>query len=374
MRQLFAKYAMSIDSNLMRICTGIILGRQCRILSKRTEINKSVFPSIALVAAAVILLAGCSPFSTPTQQATTPAPTTILVPVPTSPIPSITKPVATPTVSSQTGQTLEKLKQYMLDLINKDRAASNLTPVILGSNLAAQQHADDMLANYYLSHWGTDGMKPYMRYTLAGGFNYEAENSAYEGYDPGTSNVNIDPLQTLTKLEYSMMYDDASSGWGHRDNILNKVHKRVNIGIAYNRYWVTLVQQFEGDYVVFQSLPNIANNVLSLSGQISTGNIDSVALYYDASPQPMSQQQLLSGPHSYSLGQEAGYVIPSPYRMTQVAYVNATKWDVNTNGSFAIEANVTSLLTSGSGVYTVVVWTQLNGEALAATNYSIFLK
>lgn len=329
---------------------------------------KSVLRTIAFLMATAVLLTSCSP---PTATGNTKLPTS----TPT-PSPSVTTPFVTPTSTptSQTGQTLEQLKQYMLDLINKDRAGNNLGPVIQGSNLAAQQHADDMLANYYLSHWGTDGMKPYMRYTVSGGFNYEAENSAYEGYDPGTNNVNIDPVQTLSKLEHSMMYDDASSDWGHRDNILNKLHKRVNIGIAYNRYWVTLVQQFEGDYIIFQSLPSITNDVLSLSGRIDTGNVDSVALYYDPLPQPMTQQELLSGPDSYSLGQDAGYVIPSPYQMTQVAYVNASKWDVNTDGSFAIEADVTSLLKLGKGVYTFVVWTQINGEALAATNYSIFLK
>ena len=51
----------------------------------------------------------------------------------------------------------------MLTLINRDREANGLAPVILGTNTAAQSHAEEELANGYISHWGMDGMKPYMR-------------------------------------------------------------------------------------------------------------------------------------------------------------------------------------------------------------------
>ncbi|HLC23617.1 MAG TPA: CAP domain-containing protein, partial [Dehalococcoidia bacterium] len=131
-----------------------------------------------------------------------------------------------------------QLVQYVLDLINKDRADYGLAPVTLGANQAAQKHADDMLAGFFLSHWGTDGHKPYMRYTLEGGVNYDMENSAYTGWYDKSENpdryVALDVKVALQKLEYAMMYDDAGSDWGHRDNILNKWHKKVNIGIAYD--------------------------------------------------------------------------------------------------------------------------------------------
>lgn len=89
-------------------------------------------------------------------------------------------PLSTSTPVSTAGpaadQVLSTLVQYMLDLINDDRLEHGLQPVTLGTNPAAQQHAEEMLSEGYLSHWGLDGLKPYMRYTLAGGFNYEAEN------------------------------------------------------------------------------------------------------------------------------------------------------------------------------------------------------
>ena len=56
---------------------------------------------------------------------------------------------------------LADLKNHMLELINGDRQANGLDLVTLGDNPAAQEHAEEMSANGYLSHWGMDGMKPY---------------------------------------------------------------------------------------------------------------------------------------------------------------------------------------------------------------------
>ena len=62
----------------------------------------------------------------------------------------------------------------------------------LGQNRAAQIHADNSLDSCIASHWGTDGLKPYMRYSLAGGYQSNTENwygsdyciTASDGYRP----------------------------------------------------------------------------------------------------------------------------------------------------------------------------------------------
>jgi hypothetical protein len=43
-------------------------------------------------------------------------------------------------------------------------------------------------------------------------------------------------------------------------------------------------------------------------------------------------------------------------------------------GSFNIEANVSPILGRGRGVYTVVIWVEINGEFVAVSNYSIFIR
>lgn len=64
----------------------------------------------------------------------------------------------------------------MLALINAERRIAGLAPVVLGDNDAAQLHAEASLENCFASHWGLDGLKPYMRYSLAGGYQSNGEN------------------------------------------------------------------------------------------------------------------------------------------------------------------------------------------------------
>ena len=130
-----------------------------------------------------------------------------------------------------------------MDLINRDRADHNLPPVALGSNPAAQLHAQDMLKHDYFGHWWADGRKPYMVYTETGGKSYAAENVASSGWTEREWQAeNCDsffvrcqtpsPLEEIKELQWGMMYDDADSDWGHKDNILGETHLAVNIGIA----------------------------------------------------------------------------------------------------------------------------------------------
>jgi uncharacterized protein YkwD len=78
--------------------------------------------------------------------------------------------------------TADDLKLIALEYINTDRALHGLPPVTMGSNPAAQQHADDMVAGRYLGHWWLDGRKPYMVYTETGGNSYVSENAARTGF------------------------------------------------------------------------------------------------------------------------------------------------------------------------------------------------
>jgi uncharacterized protein YkwD len=305
----------------------------------------------------------------------------------TAPASTIPSSVATqpPTVPPTDAlQPVSELVRYTLDLINKDRADYSLPPVALGSNAAAQQHAENMFREFYLSHWDTDGMKPYIRYTQAGGVNNETENSAYSGWfdkseDPRRYRP-IDAKEEIAELEYQMMYDDAISNWGHRDNILNKWHKRVNIGIACDEHRLALVQQFEGDYLSFSQPPILQDRTLVIIGQTALGVVDSIAVYFDPLPAPLTQSELQAKPRSYSLGPLVATVIPPPppgYHYTDLPpnAIQAEYWNAEPPGSFSVRAAFGPILeTDGPGVYTVLIWTKTGGEYVALSNYSIFVR
>jgi len=324
-----------------------------------------LFLIIAIVLALVSSILGCTP---------TPAP---------APAPEHLRPPATPTVPSAPVKPPvyqhEELVEYALELINRDREANGLAPVTLGSNAAAQKHAEERLANGYLSHWGMDGLKPYMRYTLMGGVNYEAENGFmtetiwFGGRDPS---YRIDPKEMLEQAQEGLM---ASPG--HRKTILDKWHKKVNLGIAYDEERLDLVQQFEGDYIEFSEFPQLHGNILSLAGKISLGTFYNVVLYYDPLPQPLSPGQLNAPPYDYAYGldEDIGTILPplppDYYYIDLLPNdVIAITWDIKSDGLFTIEANVSPILGEGKGVYTVVVWVEIEGESVAISNYSLFIE
>ena len=330
---------------------------------------------LALVTAGCAVVAPAAPSSPAAAPSTTPAPS----------FPS--GPLYTPSAAPfNPGPGLAELFQYAFDLVNQDRQAAGLAPVALDHNAAAQKHAQDMLDNLFLSHWGTDGMKPYMRYTLEGGLNYEAENSAFSGplqkVASGSNYARLDPRGEIKSLEYSMLNDDAASNWGHRDNILNPWHKKVSLGIAYDTYHVTFVEQFEGDYLEWVEPPGISGGILSLAGRISEPALalKNINICFDPTPQPLTAQQLNTGAHNYSLGQTLNFLVPPPppgmfYSKLDAAAIQASTWLYEAgSGRFYVQADVGRALASGSGVYTIVIMVDRQGTPEALSNFSIFWK
>ena len=315
----------------------------------------------------------------------------------------------------------------MLGLINAERRRAGLNPVILGDNVAAQLHAESALENCFSSHWGLDGLKPYMRYSLAGGYQSNGENGggldycirASDGYRPNSD----------IRLEI----DDAMDGWmsspGHRRNILDPFHKRVNIGIAWDRFNTAMYQHFEGGYVEYDRLPSISNGVLSFSGTVGSDvrfgkeRDLGVQIYFDPPPHLLTPGQLaltycydngrpvaslrwpLTGGYRWTTDTFSQTYNPCPdpydvpasapaprspaeahqawqeaYRASQsrepqsvtVPWITALEW-TESGTSFAVKADVREILNRhGDGIYTVIVWGDLGGAREVISQYSIF--
>ena len=184
----------------------------------------------------------------------------------------------------------------MLELINAERAKAGLNSVVLGDNIAAQLHAESGLGNCFHSHWGIDGLKPYVRYSLAGSYQSNGENGLGLNYCITASDgyIGLDSI----RQEIREAIDIWMNSSGHRRNLLDPSHWKVNIGIAWDRYNTAMYQHFEGDYVEYDRLPTIANGILSLSGTTKNGmrfgeNRDlGIQIYYDAPPHLLTRGQV----------------------------------------------------------------------------------
>ncbi|MCY4624818.1 MAG: CAP domain-containing protein [Chloroflexi bacterium] len=336
-------------------------------------------------------------------------------------------PTPTPTPAGPPHLRHLEYKQQMLGLINAERERAGVGLVTLGDNNAAQLHAESGLKHCISSHWGVDGLKPYMRYTLAGGYQSNGENGRGLDYCISAS----DWVRSLDSLDVEV--EDAVRGWmgspGHRRNILDPTHQKVNIGLAWDRYNINAVQHFEGDYVVYDALPAIAGGTLSLQGTLKNGAVIrgeddlGVQVYFDPPPHPLTAGQL-SRTYCYTNGlqvaslrppltggwfydtheftQEYGQC-PDPYAVPldasapgspdeaslhydaakaasgslppvlhTVPWITAQTWRLG-GDSFTVTADINSILNQyGPGVYTIVVWARLMGDDNVVSEYSIF--
>jgi hypothetical protein len=237
------------------------------------------------------------------------------------------------------------LVQYALDKINKDRAKYNLPPVSLSKNEAAQIHAEDLFAtrSQHPSHWTTDGMKPYMKYSEYNGTGYVEQNVAITGYensaiqkceDGAAICEKIEPYLQIDKFQWNMVNNDTSCcDDRHKTDILNGAHNDVSLGIAYDDYYFALVQNFENNYIKFNR-PLIQDyKQIRLSGNISTDKyeLDSIGVYYDNTPDELLYEQN-KDKISYTLGKLVAQVIKPPPVFSQYnppsnyTLIEASKW------------------------------------------------
>ena len=308
--------------------------------------------------------------------------------------------LAAPAGAQSSAQRHLELKQLMLELINDARREAGAPDVQLGINAAAQQHAEQMVDGCFHSHWGRDGLKPYMRYSLLGGYQGNAENvrgaARFFGFDQCAvaSSVQRPPLEFLVR--------DAMEAWlqspGHRRNLLDPAHRLVNIGIAWrggDAYIFRAVQHFEGDYARLDSPISLAAGVLTLSGRIVNGASLSTGLliYHDPQPQPQSRLSL-AATSAYCGGYPVAAVLPRAnwsYRRTtpncvepdlgrprsdggwiNLPIIVAQRWNVGET-TFDIRADLSSVLRRyGAGVYTVELSGQIDGARATLLKYALF--
>jgi uncharacterized protein YkwD len=272
------------------------------------------------------------------------------------------------------------LAAYAVKLINFDRANFSVGPVTLGTNPAGQQHADSMLRYSYFSHFDTQGYKPYMRYSLLGGKGADTENVAFIS-NPSAHFTTTTLEAAIYTLEHDMVYNDSTCcNNGHKDNILNPLHNKVSIGVAYDATHIYFDEEFENDYMTL-TLTVSSSNEVTISGVPTspsvTAKVNSVWVAFDPTPQPETVAQLNAGPHEYGLGTLIGGALPKNAlggcaQFTSGTTVCADTWTINSSQvtiSFSLQSFINA---KGPGVYTIYVITGSDSNS-AITSICIFI-
>ena len=293
----------------------------------------------------------------------------------------------------------------------------------MGTNRAAQIHADNSLADCISSHYSTDGLQGVMRYTLAGGQQANSENVS------GSDFCRSGELGYSKISSIAMEVREAMQGWmdssGHRKTILNPRHRKLNVGLAWDDYNFYAVQQFESDHVEFTTPPHIQNGVLVMEGRLKNGaNLehgDQYRVYVSYYPPPgrLTPGQIASVygscmgrdvarlsfkssgelERSWEVCRTPSSVSPSVaapssalearrlWEQARAAYeadleapeiplvvqkIKMSRFELN-GDRFAISADMGRVLeTEGPGVYEVIIFGVVGGDGVLISEYAIF--
>ena len=313
--------------------------------------------------------------------------------------------------------TMQALKNFALSKINEDRAKHALSPLLQSNNTAAQIHANELLQTKTISHMTLDGFKPYMLYSLYNGTGYVQQNIGQISYVLSNNGQNyykasdlcynfkqyycpvLDQYKAINDLEYSMMNnDEACCNNGHKNNILNKFHTHVSIGIAFNKYYFVMVQNFENHYLS-SDLKILKNNEdIILEAKINDQNkfnfvINHVSFFLDEFPTKLNYEKNRDK-NSYDFGDLKLMIskpLPSDLQYIQekkddsYKIIEAKKWDLSKN-NIDLEFQLPDTLNTKNKILTMVVYAQnlednpeanqdenyLNPEYVPLTSYTFF--
>jgi len=232
----------------------------------------------------------------PTQISPPPTPKPTITPTPTQIPPTPTLVPKSLSYEELVNKNID-LKLKTLELVNEVRLKNGLNALILGSNPAAQIHAEDAIKYGYGSHWMANGEKPYMVYSRTGGDSYARENVSSRGWSPKVwIEINCDSPNVLcnpkTPLEATYLsFEDLMNSKGHRENILDPTHLKLNMGIAWdeNKRYYSFVQQFEGGHFTIKNISfkddYLSFSILNNSYDYTFNDETSVLIVYDPLPQ-----------------------------------------------------------------------------------------
>ena len=374
-----------------------------------------------------------TPFPTPTTMPT--MPTNPLTPTSTAtPIPRPSQ-TASPTqayfgfaVLSQ-GE-LEREKTKILEEVNQWRAKAGLPDMTMGQNPTPQVFADQSLSNCSGGIWGMDGLNPYVRYALTGGYQDSTELHLFSApfcIQPLDTDYAPAPSLDLVLRDFIETGPEDSR---QRKPILNPSFRRVSIGLAVGQDRVNyrLVLLFERDVIQYLSLPSLQEGQLVLRGRLKhqarfTRPEFIVQVNYDLPPYPVNQGQIAWSRVCYSRGpiitvirpplplgsyypSEEGFgpfhACPAPYEFPvdipaptnladmedlkeQLTYLDVQTLQIPyifvvadrmglTDNELFVRANISHLLEEyGPGVYTASVLGEVDGVEIPISRVAFFV-
>ncbi|HJP93727.1 MAG TPA: CAP domain-containing protein [Pyrinomonadaceae bacterium] len=277
-------------------------------------------------------------------------------------------------LSSSSGdleKTFAEIRANLLEMVNEERAVAKVRALAIDelATEVATKHAIDMALGEFASHWDRDGLKPYHRYSFAGGTHATQENiSAADN----TWSTKLADLKQDTAYLHVRLYQEKPPYDGHHRTILAPQHTHVGFGLAVEQLRLRLVELFVAKHVQVEPIRRTAKPGAEIffSGKVLNREsvLDQVEVFYEPWPKP-PELSWLREPRSYSLPKESRVLRPkvSP----PLTYVDGSRGviDVSLDGSFRAPVK---LYEKDPGIYTIVAWLKNRSDkAFPATEVCI---
>lgn len=247
------------------------------------------------------------------------------------------------------------IQRHLLRMVNEERDDAGLSSLKM-DDLAckvAQQHAIEMAENGFLSHWDLEGLKPYHRYSFAGGTDATGENDSSADY---SKPIESDEMPFAAVRMHIVMHDEVPPNDGHRQTMLTPQHTHVGFGMAWRGLHVRLCEVYVSRYVSVDQYPAVMRpqSRFVLSGGVldPRHSVEALEVYYEPLPQPPPRSWLTT-PRHYGMPQDrTTFYKKLPAHKTYEDGSTGTI-EIPSHGRFSAPVELGH---KQPGIYTLVVW------------------
>jgi uncharacterized protein YkwD len=242
-------------------------------------------------------------------------------------------------------------KQALFERINRDRLRHGIPAVAWEPRAALMGDAfclDNALTGAF-GHWDLQGRAPYLRWGLAGGVDYHAQNAASWSLPWGDIEG---PVAALLLQSHEAMMAETPPDDGHRRLILDPAFTHLGIGLAVVGSQLRLTEEFTRvafEWVAVPPHPLPAGSLASVRGRALPGwEVGLAEVRFAPLPQPLSLLEIRSR-RAYAYPPAVHTLYPEPGSDDLV---------VRRRG----EAGVRFTLDRGAGHYFVLFYVRRTGE------------
>ncbi len=246
------------------------------------------------------------------------------------------------------------VRERLLELVNAERKRLDLSRLELHELACkvADEHAGDMVEGQFLSHWGSDGRKPYQRYSFAGGNDAIQENVSLAQNIASVTATSV--TRDFVDMHESMI-NEVPPNDGHRRAILYPHHTHVGFGVAIKHRALRLDELYVSRYAQVDAIPRQARvkAKLTLRGNLLNPKheVTGVYVYYEPLPVPPPVEWLRI-PRSYAMPDVYERLLPK--LSGAYYYPNGSKGTIEQNNRGKFQTPVT--LFRDPGINTIVLW------------------